>query len=248
MIRDKKKQICFEDYLGRANAATSVKALFKVFVDTVNQHGLDRAIFSLSTEHDDIDTPAQLGLIHNYPRDWMEYYFEKGFDRIDPVLIHASQKVGMFEWKEIPRYLDLRKKQRLCLNLGEEAGLHNGLGILMRGPCNQTAGIALACSEKKDSFDGAVDLVSAYCNHYYVSYKRLNERPAPAGPNLFLTDKERDILSMVARGKSDAMIARKLHMSVHTVDSHMRKIFRKLETNNRTMAVVKALARGLIHL
>ena len=80
------------------------------------------------------------------------------------------------------------------------------------------------------------------------AYKRLNERPAPAEPNLFLTDKERDILSMVARGKSDAMIARKLHMSVHTVDSHMRKIFRKLETNNRTMAVVKALTLGLIHL
>jgi hypothetical protein len=57
MNRDKKKQICFEDYLGRANAAANVEALFKVFVDTVNQHGLDRAIFSLSTEHDDIDTP-----------------------------------------------------------------------------------------------------------------------------------------------------------------------------------------------
>src|SRR6266705_2261684 len=100
-----KKKYCFEDYVERANAAGSVEALFKVFVDTVRQHGLDRAIFSLSTEHNDIETPAQLGLIHNYPRDWMEYYFEKGFDRIDPVLIHASQKVGMFQWSEIPRFL-----------------------------------------------------------------------------------------------------------------------------------------------
>ena len=224
MTRDKKKQICFEDYLGRANAATSVEALFKVFIETVKQHGLDRAIFSLSTEHGDIDTPAKLGLIHNYPRDWMAYYFEKGFDRIDPVLVHASRTVGMFEWKEIPRFLDLRKKQRLCLNLGEEAGLHNGLGILMRGPCNQTAGIALATTEKKDAFDGEVDLMSAYCNQFYISFKRLNERPAPAGPNLFLTVKERDILSIAAHGKSDAAIAGTLHMSVHTVDSHMRKI------------------------
>jgi DNA-binding CsgD family transcriptional regulator len=242
------KKYSFEDYVERANAAPSVEALFKVFIETVKRHGLDRAIFSLSTEHDDIDMPAGLGLIHNYPRDWMDYYLENGFDRIDPVLIHASQKVGMFEWKEIPRYLDLRKKQRLCLNLGEEAGLRNGLGILMRGPCNQTAGIALATTEKKDAFDGNFDLLSAYSHHFYAAFKRLNERPAPAGSNLFLTDKERDILSMVARGKSDAMIAEKLHMSVHTVDSHMRKIFRKLETNNRMMAVVKALTLGLIHL
>ena len=128
------KKHSFEDYVEKANAAGSVEALFKVFVDTVKQHGLDRAIFSLPTEHDDIDAPAQLGLIHNYPRDWMDYYFEKGFNHIDPVLIHASRTVGMFEWKEIPRYLELRKKQRLCLHLGEEAGLNNGLGILMRGP------------------------------------------------------------------------------------------------------------------
>jgi DNA-binding CsgD family transcriptional regulator len=242
------KKYHFEDYVEKANAAGSVEALFKVFVDAVKLHGLDRTIFSLSTDHSDIEVPAQLGLIHNYPRDWMDYYFEKGFDRIDPVLIHAASKVGMFEWKEIPRCLELRKKQRLCLILGEEAGLHYGLWILMRGPCNQTAGIALATAEKKDAFDGNLDIVSAYCHHFYATFKHLNERRAPAGANLFLTDKERDILSMVLYGKSDAAIADKLNMSIHTVDSHMRKIFIKLEVNNRTMAVVKALTQGLIHL
>ena len=126
--------------------------------------------------------------------------------------------------------------------------MHNGLGILMRGPSNQTAGIALATAEKKDAFDGNVDLMSAYSHHYYVAFKRLNQRPAPDEPNLFLTVREQDILSMAAHGKSDPVIADKLNMSVHTVDSNMRKIFRKLETNNRTVAVVKALTLGLIHL
>ena len=246
MTRVKKYQ--FEDYLERANAAGSVEALFEVFVGTVKRHGLDRTIFSLSTGHDDIDAPAQLGIIHNYPRDWLDYYFEHGFNHIDPVLIHAANKVGMFEWSEIPRHLELRKKQRLCLNLGEEAGLHNGLAILMRGPRNQTAGIALATVEQKDAFDGDLDLVSAYCHHFYAAFKRFKKRPAPDQPNVFLTDRERDILSMVLRGSSDATVAGRLNMSVHTVDSHMRKVFRKLEVNNRTMAVVKALTLGLIHL
>jgi DNA-binding CsgD family transcriptional regulator len=177
----------------------------------------------------------------------MDYYFEKGFDRIDPVLIHAARTVGMFQWKELPRFLDLRKKQRLCLNLGQEAGLHNGLGILMRGPCNQTAGIALATSEKKDAFDGNVDLISAYCHHHYAAFKRLKKRSARPEPNLFLTVRERDILLLAARNKSDAMIARALNMSINTVDSHMRKIFQNLETNNRTMAIVKAITLGLIY-
>jgi hypothetical protein len=98
-------QYRFEDYLDRANAATSVEALFKVFVDTVRQHGIDRAIFSLATEHDDIGTRAKLGLIHNYPDDWLKYYFEKGFDRLDPVLIHASRTVGIFEGEDPIRLL-----------------------------------------------------------------------------------------------------------------------------------------------
>src|SRR5712691_10945896 len=57
MSSDKKYH--FEDYVERANAAGSVEALFKVFVDTVKLHGLDRTIFSLSTEHNDIGVPAQ---------------------------------------------------------------------------------------------------------------------------------------------------------------------------------------------
>lgn len=49
---------------------------------------------------------------------------------------------------------------------------------------------------------------------------------------------------MVGQGHSDSEIAGALHMSVHTVDSHMRKIFRKLETNNRTVAVAKAICKA----
>ena len=239
------KKYHFEDYVEKANRARTVEELFQVFVDTVKLYGFDRAIFSLATEHADLDVQAKLGLIHNYPKDWMDYYFQNGFNHIDPVLIHASQTVGTFEWKDIPRCLDLRKKQRLCLNLGEEAGLHNGIGILMRGPCNQTAGIALATSEKKDASDADHDLINAFCNHLYVAYKRLKKRPAGLAPNIFLTDKERDVLSMAVRN-TDAMIADKLNMSVHTVDSHFRRIYRKLEANTRTMAIVKALTQGLI--
>src|SRR3954453_16714714 len=83
--------------------------------------------------------------------------------------------------REIPRFLELRKKQRLCLHLGEEAGLNNGVGILMRGPRNQTAGIALATVEKTDAFDGNLDLVSAYCHQFYAAFKRL-KKPCPRLP------------------------------------------------------------------
>jgi hypothetical protein len=54
----------------------------------------------------------------------------------------------------------------------------------MRGPRNQTDGIGLASVEKKDAFDGNVDLVSAYCHHFYVAFKRLRKRTVQAGSNM----------------------------------------------------------------
>jgi DNA-binding NarL/FixJ family response regulator len=52
-----------------------------------------------------------------------------------------------------------------------------------------------------------------------------------------LTKREREVLSLLAHGKTDAEIAEALRLSAHTVNSHTRKIFAKLNVNKRTEAV-----------
>ena len=108
------------------------------------------------------------------------------------------------------------------------------------------AGISLASSEKNDSFDGKLDLITAYCNHFYISYKRLHEGKTENVSNISLTDKERDILSWVARGKSDPDIGDILNLSEFTINYHMRNIFKKFNVNSRITVVVKAVSYGLI--
>lgn len=61
-----------------------------------------------------------------------------------------------------------------------------------------------------------------------------------------LKDREIEILTWVARGKTSAEIARKLHLSKRTVDFHIDNARIKLRTATRTEAVSKALASGLI--
>jgi DNA-binding NarL/FixJ family response regulator len=60
-----------------------------------------------------------------------------------------------------------------------------------------------------------------------------------------LTDREREILSLIARGESNAEIAANLSISVKTVRNHLSNIFNKLQVADRTQAAIKARDAGL---
>lgn len=240
------RSYAFEDYLNDANNAQTVEDLFSVFIRTVKKHGLDRAIFSLATDHRDIGETSGLGIIHNYPEDWLKYYDERDYDKIDPVLTYGVTRVSAFTWKEIPQNISLSKEQINCLNMGQEAGLYNGIATPLRGPSNQLAGIALASSERYDSFDGQIDLITSYCNHFYIAYKRLKKSAYEEDQQVVLSAKETEVLTWIGAGKSYLDVATITNISRHAVDYHMRNIFKKLQVNDARLAVVKALTLGLI--
>jgi DNA-binding NarL/FixJ family response regulator len=63
-----------------------------------------------------------------------------------------------------------------------------------------------------------------------------------------LTDREQDVLDLLAEGLSNQRIADRLGISPHTVKFHIASIYDKLDARTRTQAVRHALDRGLLHL
>jgi len=61
-----------------------------------------------------------------------------------------------------------------------------------------------------------------------------------------LTSRETEILSQLCQGKSYKMISAALFISTGTVHSHIKNIYRKLEVNSKSEAVVKAFQNKLI--
>ena len=237
--------VSFETFVERTNRVRTTDELVKEFLDTVRQHGLDRMIFCLQTAHDHIDMQPGVGVIQNYPEDWMDHYFEKGYDRLDPVISYCQSKMVTFTWAEIPARMRMTRRQFQCLNMGIEAGLYNGVCTPLWGP-NQFAGIGLASKEKLDSFDGNLDLITAYCNHFYIAFQRLNRKRDFPERQVYLTPREEEVLTWAAVGKTDSDIATILNLSEDTVDSYFRQIFKKLDAINRTVATSKAISYGLI--
>jgi DNA-binding NarL/FixJ family response regulator len=63
-----------------------------------------------------------------------------------------------------------------------------------------------------------------------------------------VSEREIEILMLVAQGRSNREIARELHISDSTVKAHMLHIFDKLGVTDRTAAVTTALRQGIIRL
>ena len=67
-----------------------------------------------------------------------------------------------------------------------------------------------------------------------------------AWPGDALTRREIEILTWIARGKSNVDIAQILGISPHTVDTYCRRVMAKLDTSSRTTAAVRASQHGLL--
>ena len=61
-----------------------------------------------------------------------------------------------------------------------------------------------------------------------------------------LTSREEEVLRLLVKGFIKKEIAEQLDISQHTVDMHLRAVYRKLHVRTQTEAVSKALRKGLV--
>jgi DNA-binding NarL/FixJ family response regulator len=70
---------------------------------------------------------------------------------------------------------------------------------------------------------------------------------APA-PEPRLTERERQVLSLAAKGATAAEVARSLHLSENTVKTYLFRIYKKLGVTGRAAAVMRAMREGFLQL
>ncbi|MCX5197443.1 response regulator transcription factor [Streptomyces sp. NBC_00249] len=72
------------------------------------------------------------------------------------------------------------------------------------------------------------------------------ERERAAQPVAGITDREREVLTLVGRGRSNTEIAEELYISVATAKAHVARLFSKLGARDRVQLVILAYEAGLV--
>lgn len=78
-----------------------------------------------------------------------------------------------------------------------------------------------------------------------LEFARTSKESEEAEPSDDLTEREHDVLKLVADGATNKEIAAGLYISLNTVNFHMKNIFAKLHLKNRAQAVAYAFQSGL---
>ena len=131
----------------------------------------------------------------------------------------------------------------ICQQLRERSpGTHV---LLISGAGKISAGAAKAAGASgfipKDW--GAADIASAV---RMVGLGMTVFQPQAADASPALTQREQEVLDLMARGSTNREIADALHLSPHTIHEHTSSLYRKLGARNRADAVQRASRMGLI--
>jgi DNA-binding NarL/FixJ family response regulator len=118
-----------------------------------------------------------------------------------------------------------------------------------RAICNGASGYLLKTSEPEDIVAGIRNVINGTAALSSEVAKMILEGFSKLGPveeTEPLTAREEEVLRAMVKGFIKKEIADQLDISQHTVDMHLRSVYRKLHVRTQTEAVSKALRKGLV--
>ena len=237
--------VTLENVIDHTAAVTSIEELGEYYLSLTRELGFDVASFHMLQRGLYPHKQGDIPLLHNFPHAWMDYYVSHHCMLHDPIIAQAQKERLPFHWFRVNELRALNPQEEAYLQLLKDAGYTDGLAIPLYGPGGEVAYAGLGMRH------GTIDLTPKQLSllHYslYEIFYRCQELRDEMRENApTLTPRESEILLWVSRGKSNEVIAEILSISDHTVDSLLRRIYRKLGVFSRVAAVVKATQWGLI--
>ena len=200
------------------------------------------------THHVDVLAAGQRAIrLHNYPAQWADYYDAQALGVSDPV--HRASHVTSvgFRWSQMPRMIPLTAHDRRILALGREQGIGDGFTVPANVPGEANGSCSFASEADRPIQEAMLPIAQLAGAFAFEAARRLwsgrgkRDEEAPQ-----LTDRQRDCVLWVARGKGDWEIARILGVSEETVARHIKQACERYGVNKRTLLAIRTLFDGTL--
>nr|WP_294814670.1 LuxR family transcriptional regulator [uncultured Sphingomonas sp.] len=234
----------FEAFAAVAGEAATPEELQSMMEQLTRDIGC--VYFALS-HHVDVEAmPDRAIRLHNYPERWAATYDAGKFAIWDPVH-RASQRTSFgFAWRSLPGMVPLSRQDRQLMAMCAEHGLGEGYTIPANVP-GEAHGSCTFVSAGGAPFPlegvALAQLAGAFA---FESARRLWRTGAPPEPAPTLTDRQRDCLIWIARGKTDWETSRIMGVSPETIVRHVKEARDRYGVHKRTSLLIRALLDGTI--
>ncbi len=254
-----------EQAVSAIESCETIDALKTTLQSVCEDYGFESFNF-LDTGATHLDAPFYIGTLG---ANFLQGYIDNKLIHVDPCILRARRTNTPFVWSEVSfsHYSGPRKSGALkTMEFAHDFGFQEGFIVPFHfsdsiGRINSSL-IVFFWSDPASKFRFLISrkkhemhIIMIYWAQQAVDIIghtiRDGARFAAKAVNQFvdqtLTDRERDVLAWAGRGKSVLDTAEILKLSEDTVKTHMRHAMQKLDANNKTHAVTKAIYLGLIN-
>ncbi|NUG02817.1 LuxR family transcriptional regulator AbaR [Acinetobacter oleivorans] len=233
-----------EDLLSASLIVKNEYQLFEVVKSTASKLGFDYCAYGMRSPLS-IAEPKTI-MLNNYPEAWQKRYVKQQYVRVDPTVQHCMLSLQPLVWSSQSANTQSQK------DFWEEArsyGLNVGWAQSSRDFIGTRGMLTLARSADQLS---EKEQKAQYTNMFWLSQtvhssiaKIVNETEF-AQFNLYLTNREKEVLRWTAEGKTSAEIAQILGVTERTVNFHLGNSMQKLNVNNKISAAIRAVILGIL--
>lgn len=234
------------DFSKQISQARDVSGVLAILYDSCVKIGGDKFSYHPEIMFEGVASARSKVSTIGFPAKWVEHYVTDGGKMNDPIPDVTMQIGRVMTWREALSNIDLDAAETDHVELARQYDLFSGLGFPLWGPHAQNAYAAIGFPDK--DFELPDEIVRAEHMVLLAGHQKIQELVSQRSATVILSDRERQVLTWVAKGKSNNDVATILAISPDTVATYTRRIYRKLDSNDRVGATIKGLRLGLIRL
>lgn len=173
-------------------------------------------------------------------------YLDPSVFENDPIPDYVMEAGYCMTWKQALKGQKLKPDQIAFSKKAQELGFLDGFGAPLHGPNSQDSFFSVNFGREISGQDA--EILQSILARAQLAHSRICTFLQQRDRSIVkLSQREREVLYWISRGKSSYDISVILGISTGTVDTYVKRLFFKLDVHDRMSAVIKGLSGSLIH-